>query len=340
LADLLAKHPATTNQIGSVWYYGTAPDAQKVGWNTARDMASAKAVFASGLPLRTVALPEDQLPRLDDAFLEEVARANTVAARLITALHRDARVRAHLREPQVRAWDDTLALALLKPSLAQWTLRGETRQELGKWDAARSMRVYAEVLGGAPYTVGQRPLVTLRSFPLDPADYREDLAPLVREILERHGEEEWKVVVLTNELHRHLGLYSIIGAKMGLRAREILGADLDDLQLESLASLQPPLSCLNDGLQVATGSSLGRGTIRVNQDGSSEPSCIFQFKDRRIKLRLKDEVVRRIRADIRAAIEQHGNLTPAYFQEIRRNALRGWRDLDRREIFEETELGQ
>jgi pyrimidine-specific ribonucleoside hydrolase len=39
----------------------------------------------------------------------------------------------------------------------------------------------------------------------------------------------WKAVVLTNELHHHMGHWSIVGAKMGIRAREILAAPLDNI---------------------------------------------------------------------------------------------------------------
>ena len=110
----------------------------------------------------------------------------------------------------------------------------------------------------------------------------------------RYGSEEWKAMVLTNEFHRHLGAYSIIGAKMGIRAREILEAPFDTLRVVSHAGDAPPLSCLNDGLQMATGASLGRGSIQV-QSGASAPSAVFFGQDRTITLALKKDVVQRIK---------------------------------------------
>ena len=67
----------------------------------------------------------------------------------------------------------------------------------------------------------QREPVCLKEYPSDPSLFKEYVRPYVKKIIERHGLEEWKAVLLTNELHRHLGMWSIIGAKMGIRAREV-----------------------------------------------------------------------------------------------------------------------
>lgn len=163
-----------------------------------------------------------------------------------------------------------------------------------------------------------------------------DLETLVNDILARHGVEEWKLNVLTSELHRHLGLYSILGAKMGLRAREILGASLDEVQVVSAAGLRPPVSCLNDGLQTATGASLGRGTIRVPETNAPLAAAEFVFQGRKLQMRVREAAVRKIQGELRGAIQRHGEATPAYFNAVRRISLEAWRDLDRREIFEET----
>ena len=162
-----------------------------------------------------------------------------------------------------------------------------------------------------------------------------DVREWVEKIIATHGLEEWKSALLTNELHRHLGTYSIIGAKMGIRARELQGAKFDELAVESHAGLKPPLSCLNDGLQVSTGASLGRGNIRVMENQPPAPEAVFIHGGKSLRLRLKPAVVERIRADIAAAIKQHGNLTPAYFAAIRKLSLQHWAGLNRTEIFEE-----
>jgi len=141
--------------------------------------------------------------------------------------------------------------------------------------------------------------------------------------------------VIANELHRHLGIYSIIGVKMGIRARELLNATLDDLEVTSLASSEPPLSCMNDGLQASTGASLGRGSISIDPSGKSA-GAIFIKGGKRLKMTVKDGVIAGIREDIRRAITEHGDLTPAYFAEVRRLSLLCWLEMDRGDIFVEV----
>jgi pyrimidine-specific ribonucleoside hydrolase len=177
--------------------------------------------------------------------------------------------------------------------------------------------------------------VVLSRFPTDPEAFQPDVAPLVTEIIERHGAEEWKAALLTNELHRHLGMYSLVGVKMGIRAREVLRASLDDLRVESHAGRQPPVSCLTDGLQVATGASLGRGAIDVVGD-DQEPEAVFVSGGARLRLSLKPGIRDRIRRDVGEATRRHGPLSSEYFEEIRRLSLRYWLELGRREIFTET----
>ncbi len=128
---------------------------------------------------------------------------------------------------------------------------------------------------------GIRPNVVLREYPVDPQQFSADLAPFVDQIIGKHGLEEWKAAILTHEIHRHLGVYSIIGVKMGIRAREILGSDLDELIVESFAGYEPPISCMSDGLQVSTGASLGRGTIALKNLLVNAPAALFKKGDNR-----------------------------------------------------------
>jgi len=181
-----------------------------------------------------------------------------------------------------------------------------------------------------------RPAVVLESFPTRADQMQADVRPWLEKIMATHGLEEWKAALLTNELHRHLGTYSLIGAKMGIRARELLRAEFDELSVESRAGLKPPLSCLNDGLQVSTGASLGRGTIHVVENQPPALEAVFIHDEKAVRLRLKQPIVDRIWADIADAIKKHGNVTSAYFAAIRQLSLRHWAGLKRSEIFDES----
>jgi len=179
--------------------------------------------------------------------------------------------------------------------------------------------------------------VAFHEFPTDPVLFTPDLRPHVREIIERHGPEEWRLCVLTSETHQHLGMYSIAGAKMGLRAREVLDAGVGEVRVLSHAGSKPPLSCLNDGLQVSTGATLGHGTISVAGDSEPRPEATFTRGGRAVRLRLKPAYWEQIRTDIARGIEEHGTLTPAYFYFVRRLSIRYWLKWDRTTIFEVEE---
>ena len=338
LADLLRRQPELKTRISRVLFCGGPPDADDPGWNTARHLEAACAVFACGLEIVAVQLPNEQALPFDAALLAQIQKLDVPAAKLIVRLHAHPNVQRLVDARHFQAWDETVVLLFHEPRLGRLRTRtpGSPVSVLESFDpdAARSVYVAELRLGGAAAT--RRPLVTLREIPVAPGLFQPDLQPLVDDIIKRHGVEEWKLVVLTSELHRHLGLYSILGAKMGLRARELLGASLDELRVESLAGGQPPVSCLNDGLQVATGASLGRGTISVLQTATPQAAAIFTFGGRRLRISVRDDALKKIQAQLRAAVGEHGNLTPAYFAAVRRISLEAWRDLDRAQVFEES----
>lgn len=180
----------------------------------------------------------------------------------------------------------------------------------------------------------ERNPVCLKQYPTDPGLFNENVGPYVRRIIEVHGLEEWKAVLLTNELHRHLGMWSIIGAKMGIRARELLGAPFDQLEVISFCGYKPPFSCTNDGLQVSTGASLGRGTITNTHLG--EPEAIFLYRGQRISLKVKPAVKQQIGKVIKQLSQEHGFQSPKYFHELDRVSVKYWLEWDRKKIFLET----
>lgn len=160
-----------------------------------------------------------------------------------------------------------------------------------------------------------------------------DVAAIGPSTIERFGALEWEKAVLTNSVHGHLGIYSLIGVKMGLFALDYFKADAHALRIRSYAGSIPPISCLNDGLQISTGATLGRGLIDIDPEVRSIPQAEFTHDGKTILVRLKEEYARLIWQDIQKARESFGD-SPAYWEEIRRTALRYWSTWDRHEIFE------
>ncbi|MGD9033072.1 MAG: formylmethanofuran dehydrogenase subunit E family protein [Desulfobacteraceae bacterium] len=179
----------------------------------------------------------------------------------------------------------------------------------------------------------ERKPVCLKAYPTDPDQFNEFVSPYVTQIIQRHGLEEWKAVLLTNELHRHLGMWSIIGAKMGVRAREVLGAPFDELEVISFSGYKPPFSCMSDGLQVSTGASLGRATITNTHLG--QPEALFIHKGKRLRLSVKPEVKAQVGKVIKALSKKYGFRSHQYFHELDKISVKYWLEWDRTEIFEE-----
>ncbi len=175
--------------------------------------------------------------------------------------------------------------------------------------------------------------IIFRGFPIEQTAYQPDVAAIAPETLARYGVREWRAAVLTGELHGHLGVYAILGVKMGIYALELFGTPRYGLELTSYAGSHPPISCLNDGLQVATGATLGHGNIRIASQSKAVPKVLFSEGERCHTLALKASFQAQIAHDIQQGKERFGNRTNAYWEHIRQCALHYWATWDRHEIF-------
>lgn len=178
-------------------------------------------------------------------------------------------------------------------------------------------------------------LGVIESFDIPVGNYTVDVQAIAAQTIEKFGAEEWKRIVLTNEIHGHLGIYSTLGAKMGVLAREIFlekGID-DDIAVLSYAGSKPPVSCFNDGLQVSTGATMGHGLFCVSEQENKRAEADFSFGEISFKLKLRKEYEDRIRLDISEGVRLYDH-SPAYWQYVRTLAIRYWSEWDRKVIFE------
>ena len=68
------------------------------------------------------------------------------------------------------------------------------------------------------------------------------------------------------QFHGHLGPFLILGIRMGVIARSMLKAqNHDGLTAIMFVNPRPPMSCTVDGVQVSSGCTLGKGTIRISE---------------------------------------------------------------------------
>lgn len=171
------------------------------------------------------------------------------------------------------------------------------------------------------------------NFPENPTLYSEDMRDMVTQTIERHGIREWRAGVLTNELHGHLGIYAIIGVKMGIFALEALKVEAGDVSIVSFAGVEPPVSCMNDGLQVSTSATLGHGLIVSEPTDNPRTEVIFTAGKKRIEVKVNNPTSNIITGEIAGAVERWGH-TADYWQYVRKLAIHYWFELDRNNIFD------
>lgn len=102
-------------------------------------------------------------------------------------------------------------------------------------------------------------------------------------------------------LHGHLGPYLVAGIRMGLVAlRELGSPGYSGLRAESEAGRTTPVSCLNDGVQIGSGCTTGKGNLHVIGEGI--PRVRFTTADgRRITIEIRPGIVESFRdADLHA----------------------------------------
>lgn len=88
--------------------------------------------------------------------------------------------------------------------------------------------------------------------------------------------------------HGHRGPYLVCGVRMGLLALRLLRSrGYTGLTVTAETGVTPPVSCLVDGLQIATGCTLGKGNIAVL--GGGHPRAILSTKDQRVVIELCPE---------------------------------------------------
>ncbi len=332
LGDVLAAKPQLRERIDKVIWYNSSAKPLK-GSNYDTDRASADKVLASGIRVDIVSGEDKQVVAIDGAYVDMIFHVDNMYAKKIEETHNNGVLKPVVASRHMKMWDDLAVVYLFAPELFTSVSVGQAvfAHSLENTDAVGQAKdMVVQILKGKPDSESR----VFYGFPDDPNLYATDVAPVMKGIIARHGRSEWRAGVLTNELHGHLGIYAIIGVKMGIRAREFFNIGVDDIVVVSYAGLRPPISCMNDGLQVSTGGTLGHGLISVAAGETIRPEASFPFKDKTLRMKLKPAYAQQIRKDVEDAIRQHGNLTEPYWQQIRTLAIKYWGEFDRYEMFE------
>lgn len=330
IAGALKVKPQIKDRILKiVWYNDSAEPLS--GTNYEIDKEAAQAVFSSGVPLDMVSNSGKDAFVFDTQILLSIDAVRSPYGERISSAHSVDSVMKRIESGHLKLWDDLLPVYLIYPDLFEKKIiHRDDRHKLSTVRNVSEVRKkFLEILRSRNDVKS----LVFKGFPDAPELFADDLHPYMNRIIQKHGKEEWRIGVLTNELHGHLGIYSIIGAKMGMRARQYFNIGVDDISIISYAGSTPPLSCMNDGLQVSTGGTLGHGLISVYSDPPYRPEAAFTFKGRTVQIRLDDKYWNSVKLDIKKGIELYGSGTEDNWKYIRRLAIQRWLEWDRREIF-------
>lgn len=335
VSDVLTEKPDIKNRIARVIWYNSGKQPLK-GANYETDPVAAKHVMESGIPMTLVSSLQDESAPLDRQFLTELARMQSSPyARKVAQVHSAPPLRELVRDEHLRLWDELTVLALSAPQLFNKTSLSPSVEWYSINTAQDILPIEEQLLTiyRGPENVDGK---IFYHFPLDEGYYIRDIMPIIGRAVQRYGLSEFRAAVLTNELHGHLGIFATVGVKMGIRAREYFNIGVDDMEVVTYAGSQPPVSCLNDGLQVSTGGTLGHGLITVAdlKKSDTRPEATFRFKGKQVTLRMKPEYERQVREDLRKGVEMYGADTEANWQYVRQLAIQYWLDWDRHDIFD------
>jgi inosine-uridine nucleoside N-ribohydrolase/formylmethanofuran dehydrogenase subunit E len=337
IAQIIRSDPKIISQIERIIWYNESVKPLK-GFNFECDRESAETVFKSGVRIDVISNLGKSDALFDSTLYSACSKEKTKLASVLFNVHSQKAVYEKLLQRHFRLSDDLVALYLTNPelfSINTMTDRLNVRYDKD-YDLPGVKEAVRDMINGL-YAPGRN--IVFSTFPAQRELFRYDIRPIIDSAIALYGYDEWKANVMTDEFHGHLGVFSIVGAKMGIRAREIFGVGPDMLQVVSYAGSKPPYSCLNDGIQVSTGATVGMGTIRVAPDSITRPSAVFTLKGRSVRISLKNEYLKMVDADINEGILKFGLMDDGYWKLIRHNAIKYWIEWDRNKIFDVEEIG-
>lgn len=329
------KDDAVRDGIAEILAQGT-PDVTK-NWNLGYDSQAFAAVRDSGVPLRFVESgPAAVKPETWRSGGGPTGQRSSIGEELVARLFGDSAFRRHYTEGLLAQFTDELPLiASVERDLFETVATASgNAMVLRPRDRDGIASAFTRLLSEGRQAKNR---VVFIGGPLPDTILQPDVRMRKAGMLARNGETEWFVQLLMNELHEHLGSYSIIGAKMGLRAAELLNAPPHGMRVVSYSAAQPPVSCLNDGIIVATGSTPGRALFRHEPGPAGSTRVSFSYNGRRISLVVKEEYRRKAQAVIDELRKTHTLEDADYWDGVRKASLDIWEHWHRRDLFEAVE---
>lgn len=335
-AALVRNHPDLAKKLERIFWYNESLNPL-TGFNAMCDTSAVRYLLNADIRMDVISNLGMPGARFDQSLVKVAENSETDLSQLLYAVFSQKPVQRLLNENHFALCDDLLVLYLTNPELFTMNvLKNQIKVRYNQeYDVESVRQAYSDMITGE-YVIQDQ--IVFSRFPVEKSMFRYDIRKIIDTVIAKYGFDEWKANVMTDEFHGHLGVFSIVGAKMGIRAREIFDVGPDVLQVVSDAGSRPPYSCLNDGIQVSTGSTFGMGLISLSNETKTRPSAVFTYNSRSVRLTLKKEYLDRVNSDINEGIVKYGLSDDGYWKLIRRNAIKYWLEWDRNIIFEVEEL--
>lgn len=332
IATALELRPELIKNIRTILIAGR-PESER-NWNLRYNISAYEQLRSSGVRMTFIAADKSTSGKPDAWSMEELrfGAGTSVGEAFLQRLFANPIVRKHYLE-RFREFSDELTVLYLADQSVFWD-----REGIGT-SVPNNRSALAELFTRIIDQGRQRKdRVVLVSGSLPDEILQSDVRERKAGIVAKNGESEWFAQLLMNELHEHLGAYSIIGVKMGLRAAELLNAPQSGMKIVSRSPARPPFSCLNDGLIVATGCTPGRMLFRHEPGGAWQTiTAEFEYNGRRIAVSLKPEYQERVKSRFESILANARTEDHEYWDAVRAFGLEIWENWHRRDIFEVQE---
>ncbi|MEN8250968.1 MAG: nucleoside hydrolase, partial [Bacteroidota bacterium] len=300
------------------------------GFNYRVSPESFNYIKQSGISLDVVASNTGDLIVNQD-YLNHIHSTNSIYASQIKDVHSQESVVEKINDKHLHLWDDIVPLYLTIPILFE--IEAKQNIKLVSINQQIPPSFINETIGKLLISANSTNNRVFKAFPIDTALYKMDYAKMLNKTIGKYGVIEWKAISMTNEIHGHTGIYSIIGAKMGIRAMEYFNVGINNLLVKTFAGNKPPLSCFNDGIQISTGATIGQGLITISDSISATPSAIFEFNNQQVNIAVIPEIAEQMQNDIEYGITNYGLQSDKYWLYIEELAIKYWAEYDRKAIF-------
>lgn len=111
----------------------------------------------------------------------------------------------------------------------------------------------------------------------------------------RDTDELPEALARAKAFHGHLGPNVTLGLRMGRIIVDSFGAGPFTYTVTAYTGKTPPISCLIDGLQLATPCSVGSGKLQIEEGG--EARVVAEKDGRRLEIRVRQEILDRMKAE-------------------------------------------